>query len=127
MHNILIVEDDLEIAEALADVLVSAGYEARIARNGLEGLEKLAEEEPDLILLDVEMPLLDGPGMASKLAVQIRREPAIPIILISGSVDLAMTAARAGIPDYLAKPFEADAVVALIARVLASRRGVVSE
>ena len=69
------------------------------------------------------MPLLDGPGMAGELAVQIRREPAIPIILISGSVDLAMTAARAKIPDYLAKPFEADAVVALIARVLASRRG----
>jgi CheY-like chemotaxis protein len=123
LPSILIVEDDLEIAEALADVLTSAGYRTRRARNGIEGLEKIAEEDPDLILLDVEMPLLDGPGMASALALGIRGEPGIPIILISGSVDLAATAARAKIPYHLAKPFRADAVVTLVGRVLASRRG----
>ena len=123
MSSILIVEDDLEIAEALADLLAFAGHRTRTARNGVEGLEKIAEEDPDLILLDVEMPILDGPGMAAELALKIGGTPGIPIILISGSVDLAATAARAKIPHHLAKPFEADAVVALVQRVLASLRG----
>lgn len=97
-------------------------HRIRIARDGLDGLEKVVEEIPDVILLDVEMPFLDGPGMARELARRSTSHSAIPIILVSGSVNLTAIAARARISHVLRKPFAPDAVLSLLARVLGSGR-----
>src|SRR5262249_55420102 len=64
MANVLIVDDDFDAAEILADVLRSEGHEVELARNGHEGLATLAAKRPDVVLLDVEMPILTGPEMA---------------------------------------------------------------
>jgi CheY-like chemotaxis protein len=85
LANILIVEDDPEIADAVAALLTPAGHVTRTARNGVEGLRMVAEQPPDLILLDVEMPILDGPRMAEALAMQRAGLPRMPIVIVSAA------------------------------------------
>jgi CheY-like chemotaxis protein len=122
LAHILIVEDDLEIADAVADLLLSAGHLVRVAGNGLEGLRKVTEEPPDLILLDVQMPVLDGPGMASALAAQREGQPPIPIVLISAGGDVRKVADRIGTAHFLRKPFSFDQIIGLVNLALASGR-----
>ena len=121
MPSILIVEDDSEIADAMAELLISSGHVTRIACNGVDGLRQIGEAAPDLILLDVEMPVLDGPGMAKALAIQRAAERPIPIVLISAARDIKTAARLVGTPHYLEKPFSFDELLALIDRVLYSR------
>lgn len=64
MANLLIVDDDGDVAQAVVDVLSGEGHAVRIASDGIEGLARLKERKPDLILLDVDMPRLTGPAMA---------------------------------------------------------------
>lgn len=98
------------------------GHETRVACNGLEGLREVAMAVPDLILLDVEMPILDGPGMAAALAAQRAGRREIPIILVSAAAALRSIAERVGTPHYLKKPFSVEAVAELIARALGSQQ-----
>ncbi len=118
MANILIVEDDLETADALAELLTPAGHVTRTACNGVEGLRMVAERLPDLILLDVEMPILDGPGMAEALAIQRVGQPRIPIVLVSGARNLQKIAAWVGTAHYLRKPVSVDQMLAIVNRAL---------
>jgi CheY-like chemotaxis protein len=122
LANILIVEDDPDAAETLADILNDEGYETRTAPDGLQGLQRVAEQIPDLILLDLEMPILDGRGMAAALAIQGQGAPPIPIALVSGSPHLRRMADRLGTPHYLQKPFSASDAIALVRRALAAPR-----
>jgi CheY-like chemotaxis protein len=69
MADPFIVDDDPDSLEALAEVIRIAGHEVRSAYNGEEGLRRLAERQPDLILLDVQMPVLSGPEMAYRMLV----------------------------------------------------------
>jgi CheY-like chemotaxis protein len=71
MADLLVVEDNPALAEPLIDLLVGLGHQVDAACNGEEGLERLAKEKlPDLVLLDVEMPVLSGPGMAYRMLVE---------------------------------------------------------
>ena len=121
MANILIVEDDLETADALAELLTPAGHVTRTACNGVEGLRMVAERLPDLILLDVEMPILDGPGMAEALAIQRVGQPRIPMVLVSGARNLQKIAAWVGTAHYLRKPVSVDQILAIVNRALDGR------
>jgi DNA-binding NtrC family response regulator len=119
--DILIVDDDDDVSEKIAAVLESRGHVARTAPNGEAGLGALAERLPDLVVLDVEMPALDGPGMsASMLAVDIGRER-IPIVLSSGYADLSAIAARVGTPYAIGKPCSVELLMALVDRALRER------
>jgi len=121
MANLLIVEDNLDIAESLADLLVALGHEVRIAHDGREGLRLVTERLPDLVLLDVEMPVLDGPAMAYQLFIENVGREKIPIVLLSAVMDLHLVAERVGSPYFLAKPYELKAFVAVLNRALAER------
>lgn len=121
MANILIVEDDLETAGAVAELLTPAGHVTRTACNGVEGLRMVAERIPDLILLDVEMPILDGPGMAETLASERAGQPRIPIVLVSGARNIQKIAAWVGTAHYLRKPFSVEQMLAIVNRTLAWR------
>jgi DNA-binding response OmpR family regulator len=121
LASILVVEDDFEIAGAIADLLTEAGHMPRTARNGAEGLRLVADESPDLILLDVEMPVLDGPGMAKALAIQRAGERPIPIILISAARDLRSIAGAVGTLHYLKKPFSLNGLLQIVSNVLDAR------
>jgi CheY-like chemotaxis protein len=121
MADLLIVDDDMDMAELLGEALAHRGHQIRIAHDGEEGLRELAIRMPDAVLLDVEMPILDGPGMACEMLVRNCGLEAIPIILLSGVVDLDLVAARVGTPYFLGKPYALGAVRALCDRALAER------
>jgi DNA-binding NtrC family response regulator len=121
MAQLLVVDDDNDVATTLR--LVLEQYHAiLVAENGVEGLRLLNERRPDLIMLDVEMPLLDGPGMAYQLFIEDAGREMIPIVLISGVADLERVAERVGTPYYLLKPVDIEPLLAIVQRALLERR-----
>ena len=121
MADILVVDDDLDTADALSEFLLMYGHGLRVARDGVEGLRCLDERFPDLVLLDVEMPHLSGPGMAYQMFLRDLGRERIPIVLLSGLLDLPAVAAAVGTPYFLGKPYCIDAALALVARALEER------
>jgi FixJ family two-component response regulator len=104
MANILIVDDDVHIVEASRELLESVGHCVRTGHSGDEGLASLANAAlPDCLLLDVDMPMMNGPAMAHQMLLHEGREERIPILLVSGRNDLCAVAARMGTPYFLAK------------------------
>ena len=93
-----------------------------MAANGVEGLRQVAEELPDLILLDIEMPILDGPGMAEALAIQRVGQPQIPIVLVSAGRQIRQIAGLVGTPHYLKKPFSTGQMIEIVSEALGARR-----
>ena len=120
MANILIVDDDSDIAEGLAELLFAVGHETRSAANGVEGLRRITEDVPDVVLLDAEMPVLDGPGMARTLGDRHAGQRPIPIVVLSGSADIRNIARRMGTPHFLKKPFSLALLIEVIAAALTS-------
>jgi CheY-like chemotaxis protein len=121
MADVLVVDDDKEIADTLADILAGEGHTVRTADDGEDGLRLLAERLPDLILLDVEMPRLDGPQMAHRMLIEDAGRERIPIVLVSGVVNLARISARVGTPYVLAKPCSLTRLIDTVARALTER------
>lgn len=122
MGRVLVVDDDLDIAENLEHLLVSEGHTVQTARTGEEGLQALRTPPlPDVILLDVDMPVLGGIGMAHQMMLHDAGEERIPIILCSGRHDLPQLAATMGTPYLLAKPFDLHRLLALLAQALRDR------
>jgi two-component system, OmpR family, KDP operon response regulator KdpE len=114
---VLVVDDDPSIRRALAAELEAAGYEAIDAADGAEGEKVFGEREPDLVLTDLAMPVLDG----FELVRRIRRRGATPVIVLSvrgGDAD-KIRALDLGADDYVVKPFS---VPELLARVRAQLR-----
>jgi CheY-like chemotaxis protein len=105
MPDVLIVDDDADAAGALGELLGVEGHQVRVAFSGEQGLAFLNQRPPDLLLLDVEMPILDGPGVAARILMHDAGLERVPVILVSGVRDLPQIAERLGIPYYLSKPF----------------------
>lgn len=105
MADLLLVDDDPDITEVLAEFLRDQGHSVRVAANGEEGLRLLGERFPDVVLLDVEMPVLGGPSMAHRMFLQDLGRERVPILFLSGVPDLNQVAARVGTTYYLPKPF----------------------
>ncbi|GHG78524.1 response regulator [Comamonas sp. JC664] len=115
MKRLLIVDDELAIVEALQDILSVEGYDIVTAFNGAEGLHRMADLRPDLVLLDLMMPVMDGREMLRRM-----REDAglqgIPVVVMSAgriSDEERRSSAR-----FLAKPFELDVLLDTIAELL---------
>lgn len=117
----LVVEDDEDLGDLYAELLRSEGHVVRVARDGREGLAEVAAMRPDLILCDVEMPVLDGPDMAYGLFLRDAGDDKIPIVLLSGVAGLQPVAARVGTPYFLVKPFTVDQLLELLDRALRER------
>ncbi len=112
---VLVVDDDPDILEAICDILGTESYRVARARNGLEALERVDAERPDVILLDLMMPVMDGVTFAQAL----RQRPAasdVPILIISADGNL-QRAASVNARGYLAKPFDIDALLAHVAAI----------
>jgi putative two-component system response regulator len=106
--KVLVVDDMAANRDLLQGHLDDLGYEVREARDGIEALDAVAAEEPDLILLDIDMPRLDGIAVCEQLkAHPIRR--LIPIVILTASSDreTRLRGIAAGADDYLSKPFDA--------------------
>ncbi|HEX2044297.1 MAG TPA: response regulator [Gaiellaceae bacterium] len=117
--HVLVVDDDDGLREYLRAALEIEGYVVREAASAAEGLDALAEEPPDLILLDVMMPEVDGFEMLRR--VQERHGVgAIPVIMFSGKVDEAATAAEHGAQAFIGKPFDPQQLIDATKQLLRS-------
>ncbi|MEV7941995.1 response regulator transcription factor [Kitasatospora sp. NPDC088264] len=123
--HILLVEDDEVIREATRMALERYGFPVTTAADGLEGLEAFHAVRPDLLLLDVMLPLLDGVGLCRR----IREESQLPILMMSARTDPVdvVSGLEAGADDYVVKPFESAVLVARIRTVLRRVRVVPAE
>jgi two-component system chemotaxis response regulator CheY len=125
MGTVLVIDDDGWVRQALSDALRQEGYEVMLARDGVDGLEKLKTRRPDVILQDVRMPRMDGWHFLSARL----RDPEIveiPVILMTAH-SAAMTAGkRAGAVRVIAKPFQLDELLDAIEQAIARTRPVVA-
>src|SRR5439155_10991143 len=117
MERILIIEDELPMRTALEDVLQAEGYRVLSAADGESGLRKAVEEKPDLILLDIMMPKLDGFAVCAELR---RLANPVPVLMLTakGQVEDRVTGLDAGADDYLVKPFSTEELLARVRALL---------
>ncbi|MGD0060071.1 MAG: response regulator [Verrucomicrobiia bacterium] len=113
--KVLVVDDDPGIRDVLQSILVTDGVEVHTASDGEEGLQKAVETNPDLILLDIGMPKVDGLTfcMAVQSMATTRR---IPIIVITGQTnsEKARACVKSGADDFLVKPLQIDELLACV-------------
>ncbi|OOZ42122.1 sigma-54-dependent Fis family transcriptional regulator [Solemya pervernicosa gill symbiont] len=113
--TILVVEDDRSLREALVDTLEFSGYQVEAAHDGCMALEMIDNDEIAMVVSDIQMPEMDGMSLLRKVKA---KRPDMPVILMTayGTIEDAVSAMRVGAADYLVKPFEADALVEMVAR-----------
>ena len=117
-HSILIVEDEHTLRRLL-EYRLGKQYDVRTAANGEEGLERVNEQLPDLIISDIMMPKMDG--FAMQAALQDRNDTrAIPFIFLTAKADEAsrLKGRRTGVDDYITKPFDIDQLLSRVDRLL---------
>ncbi|HEV8229115.1 MAG TPA: response regulator [Candidatus Limnocylindria bacterium] len=110
--RVLVVDDDPSIRDILSAALEDDGYEVVPASNGADALDVVDRWKPDVIVLDLMMPVMDGWTFARRL----RERDDIPIIVISAANDLARHALDVGARDVLPKPFDLDKLLPSVAR-----------
>lgn len=117
--HILLVDDDMELLKMLATVLHKSNFVPHVAVNGVEALSKVEELEPDLVVLDVMMPLMNGNDICRRLREQEATKE-LPIIMLSAldSVDDKLAGFEAGADDYVSKPVDPKELVARIHALL---------
>ena len=115
-EKILVVDDDRNICELLRLYIEKEGYDIEIANDGREALAKFKEVQPDLIMLDIMLPILDG----LQVCREIRKTSQVPIIMLTakGEVFDKVLGLELGADDYVVKPFEAKEIIARIKAVL---------
>ncbi len=115
MSTILYIEDDAELRTMVHRMLSSHGFDVEMVEDGLDGVGKALEVKPDLILLDIYLPRLDGFGVLQRL----KGDPetwAIPVVAISAwpTGDNRRRIKEAGAVDFVAKPFQFDSLISLL-------------
>lgn len=113
---ILVVDDDPSILEVERELLAEHGYRVVAARNGAEALRAIQLERPALVVLDVQMPGIDGPALARELRAELRR---VPLVLLTAVEDPKREADRCNAEAYLRKPFDADELIRTVRRFAA--------
>ncbi len=111
--KILVIEDDRDIREYLKEFLTENNFSVHAEEKGIPGLEYLKKKEPDLVLLDLGLPDIDG----ESVCIEIRKNyPEIPVIILTAknSVDDKVKALNVGADDYVTKPFVADELLARV-------------
>jgi CheY-like chemotaxis protein len=112
--TVLVVEDDLDIAEAILDVLMDEGYEVAHATNGREALDLLrSQPKPSMILLDLMMPEMDGPHFR-EVQLSDPKLSEIPVVVLSADRMIAEKARELGVLDYLTKPLHPQQLVSIV-------------
>jgi two-component system alkaline phosphatase synthesis response regulator PhoP len=117
--KILIADDEHDVLELVTDILVAAGYDVVCAADGQEALERIAQEKPDLILLDIRMPIMDGIETCRRIKEDTTLEK-IPILFVSANSKgmspevFDLTKAQ----GYIRKPFEASFLLQKVKELL---------
>jgi two-component system, chemotaxis family, chemotaxis protein CheY len=112
--RVLVVDDEPDIRATVAEMLEIEGYSVDEASNGADALRAIEASPPDLILLDMRMPVLDGWGFAAELS---RRDVDIPIVVMTAARDAARWAAEIAASASLSKPFGFDDLIRTVSEV----------
>ncbi|WP_141733701.1 response regulator transcription factor [Oligoflexus tunisiensis] len=113
---ILVVEDDDACRDLMEEILTMNGYAVRVACNGLEALKTLELEQPDLILLDVKMPVMNGWEFSRRMRAEQR--PHVTTMIVSAAEDIQARAQEIGADNWLEKPFELENLLAKVELML---------
>jgi CheY-like chemotaxis protein len=105
--KVLVVDDEPEVRQVLQEFLASRGYDVSVAGGGLEALALVESVKPDLVLLDVAMPDIDG---VETLRQIVEMQPSLPVIMVTANADIGVTSKllALGAVDYVPKPFDLD-------------------
>ena len=124
MSRVLIVDDDRALCRSLQIQLEGEGHEVRTSHSGNDGLTVLSGWQPDLLLLDLRLPDLDGLSVLKKV---VMLSPGLPVVMITGELEMkaAIEAMRTGAFDYLRKPFDFEEVLLVIEKTDRRRTGYV--
>jgi two-component system, OmpR family, response regulator MtrA len=119
LGRILVVDDDEAVAASLTDLLTEEGYAVRSVTDSRKAVEVFGGYQPDLVILDVLMPSVDG----ISLCLQLRRESDVPVLFLSAKRDAPdrVVGLRIGADDYVGKPFDNDELLARVGALM--RRG----
>ena len=114
--RVLVVDDEIDSLELMQELFENKGYISETATNGLEAINKIKLQEPDIVLTDIRMPEMDGMQLLNFL---IKEHPNIPVIMITahGTVEAAVEAMRIGAKDYILKPIRLDEILAKVERI----------
>ncbi len=117
MKTVLVIDDEVAIAEILEAIITDGGYRAIVASNGRQALERIKDNLPDLIVTDFMMPVLDGAGLIA--ALNVLPEPRrIPVIMMSSVPESSVASHCSGYAAFLRKPFRIGSVLQIIERVI---------
>jgi len=111
--KILIVDDDVDALELMEELFESKGYDPITATNGIEALNRIRDEDPDMVISDIRMPDMDGMQL---LEVLSKRYDHIPVIMVTahGTIEAAVEAIKMGAKDYILKPLRLDEILAKV-------------
>src|SRR6266498_1364879 len=115
--TILVVDDDPDIREVLRDRLESLGYEVLTASNGKDALESINKQSPQMVLLDIEMPEMNGLEVLKEVR---SRQMDLTVVMITayGTIERAVEAMKEGAYDFIPKPFEPDHIALIVPKAL---------
>ncbi len=118
--KILIAEDEPDILHMIEDIFSKKGYISQTAPNGRLAFDKISDFEPDIVLSDIQMPVMDGMQLLKNMT---KTFPEVPIVLMTGhgTVQTAVEAMKLGAKDYILKPLRLDEIVAKVERLLQMR------
>jgi two-component system, chemotaxis family, chemotaxis protein CheY len=122
MKTVLVVDDEIAIAEVLEAILADAGYRAIVASNGKQALERINEDLPDLILTDFMMPVLGGAGLITALNARSEHRR-IPVIMMSSLPESAIKGRCDGYAAFLRKPFKINDVHQIVKNIFGGADG----
>ncbi len=118
--GVLVVEDDADLAALVEMIVAEDGFPVRRAGDGVEALERAGEALPELVLLDMRMPVMNGWEFAREFRARFGR--AVPIVVVTAAENARLRAAEIGANAWLAKPFDLDDIVSVVQRFLGPGR-----
>jgi DNA-binding response OmpR family regulator len=115
--SILVADDDYGLRESLQALFELAGYDVRLARDGVEALRALEEREPNLLVLDLMMPRMNGQGVVREME-RLRLRPRIPVLVLSAAGDAQARAEQLHADGMVHKPFDIDVMLDEVRRLV---------
>ena len=120
MNKVLILDDDPGICKTLCSILTESGYDVIIANNEKEGIQKIEEEKPDVVLLDIKLPGIDGLTLI-KEHPEMTADSSTVILTGYGTIESAVESIKLGVYDYLTKPFDAKKILITVKHAIETK------
>ena len=123
MARILVVDDEPDIVRVVVKIMEARGHQVTTARDGIEALERVAVDPPDVVILDLNLPRLDGYEVCKRIKGEARTAH-VPVVMMTAayvSVEDARTGQRVGADEYVIKPFLREVLIHNVERLLEAR------